>query len=86
MSRRSRSRHYPLSEDQILKKLDRDRGNGIDSDLRRKIAALVLANCRGWSAEKVANHFAWPIEDVKRWIDAGKFQRAPKPDEKEKPN
>jgi len=62
-----------LSEDQILKKLDRDRGNGIDSDLRRKIAGLVLLRCRGWSAEKVADHFGWSIEDVTRWLDASKF-------------
>jgi hypothetical protein len=41
-------------------------------DLRRKIAALVLAYGRSWSATRIARYFGWPRADVERWIESGK--------------
>jgi len=44
--------------------------------VKRRIAAIVLAYSRGWSAERVARYFGWELEDVERWIEIGKFRRA----------
>lgn len=41
-------------------------------DLKRRIAATVLAYERGWTPAEIAELFHWPAEDVARWFDAGK--------------
>jgi hypothetical protein len=45
------------------------------SELKRRIAALVLSHERGWSAEKIAHQFGWKIDDVEGWLVAGKGLR-----------
>jgi hypothetical protein len=62
----------------IIKKLDRKSGPGpfIDLEVKRRIAAIVLAYSRGWSSARVADYFEWPREDVARWLETGKFHHA----------
>jgi hypothetical protein len=61
----------------IIKKIDR---GAHDAELRRRIAALVLAYKRAWSADQIADHFNWPSDEVAKWLEAGKFGRAFGPD------
>jgi hypothetical protein len=63
--------------DRIVKKIDR---GAQDNELKYRIAALVLAYKRAWSAEQIADHFQWSVDDVARWLEAGKFGRAFGPD------
>jgi DNA-directed RNA polymerase specialized sigma subunit len=57
----------------IIKKIDR---GAHDAELKHRIAALVLAYKRAWSAEQIADHFNWPPDEVAKWLEAGKFGRA----------
>lgn len=57
----------------IIRKIDR---GAQDAELRHRVAALVLAYKRAWSAQQIADHFNWSAEDVAKWLDAGKFGRA----------
>jgi hypothetical protein len=70
------SNRFPLKK--IIEKLDRKRGPGavVDIEIKRRIAAIVLAYSRGWSADRVARYFGWPPDDVERWIETGKFRQA----------
>jgi hypothetical protein len=61
----------------VIKKIDRD---AQDAELRHRIAALVLAYKRAWSAQQIADHFNWAPDDVAKWLEAGKFGRAFGPD------
>jgi DNA-directed RNA polymerase specialized sigma24 family protein len=72
----TRSNRFPLKK--IIERLDRKRGSGavVDLEVKRRIAAIVLAYSRGWSAERVARYFGWPTEEVERWIETGKFRPA----------
>jgi hypothetical protein len=40
--------------------------------LKRRIAATIIAHERGWSPQRLATHFGWSIDDTVRWLDAGK--------------
>ena len=62
----------------IINKIDRGAN---DAELRHRIAALVLAYKRAWSAQQIAEHFNWPTDDVAKWLEAGKFGRAFGPDD-----
>ena len=62
----------------IINKIDRGAN---DAELRHRIAALVLAYKRAWSAQQIAEHFHWPPDDVAKWLEAGKFGRAFGPDD-----
>jgi len=42
------------------------------TDLKRRVAATILAYERGWTPARIATFFQWPAEDVERWFDAGK--------------
>lgn len=79
----SRSNRFPLKK--IIEKLDRKSGPGTVADLevKRRIAAIVLAYSRGWSADRIARYFGWPPEDVERWIEMGKFHQAPSSEKNE---
>jgi hypothetical protein len=74
--RGSGSSRFPLKK--IIQKLDRKSGPGafIDLEVKRRVAAIVLAYSRGWSSDRVADYFEWPREDVARWLEIGKFNHA----------
>jgi len=42
------------------------------TDLKRRIAATILAYERGWAPAQIARFFQWPTEDVEKWMEAGK--------------
>lgn len=42
------------------------------TDVKRRIAATILAYERGWAPAQIARFFQWPTEDVKKWLEAGK--------------
>lgn len=75
----SPSRHFSL--DKILERIDRSGGS--DKEVKHRIAAMVLAYSRNWSPARIAKFFDWPEDEVTKWLEAGKFQRAigPKKDE-----
>jgi DNA-directed RNA polymerase specialized sigma24 family protein len=66
------SNRFPLK--QIIKKLGRKSGPGrvVDMEVKRRIAALVLAYSRGWSADRVSRYFGWPPDEVASWLEMGK--------------
>jgi hypothetical protein len=66
---------FPLRK--IIKKLGRKSGPGpvVDLEVKRRIAAIVLAYTRGWSSERVAQYFGWPPDEVEQWLETGKFRR-----------
>ena len=68
----------PRRLNRIIKKIDR---HAHDAELRHRVAALVLAYKRAWSAQQIADHFNWPPDDVAKWLEAGKFGRAFGPDQ-----
>jgi hypothetical protein len=51
---------------------DNSRPTARTADLKRRIAATILAYERGWTPAKIASFFEWPIGDVERWFEAGK--------------
>jgi hypothetical protein len=57
----------------IIRKIDR---SAQDAELKHRIAVLVLAYRRAWSAKQIADHFNWAPDDVDKWLEAGKFGRA----------
>lgn len=69
----------------LIQKLDRRSGPGgfVDIQVKRRVAAVVLAYSRGWSADQVAQYFGWPPEDVERWIEMGKFHQVLSPETNE---
>jgi len=71
------ARDLAIKNRKPLPGLDRSSGPGgvPDIEVKRRVAALVLAYSRGWSADRVAEHFGWPLEDVTRWIELGKFRQ-----------
>jgi hypothetical protein len=72
----SGSTRFPLKK--LIEKIDHKSGAGAvaDIEVKRRVAAIVLAYSRCWSAERVARYFGWELEDVTRWIEIGKFRRA----------
>jgi hypothetical protein len=66
-------RHSSRRLNRVIKKIDR---GAEDAELRYRIAALVLAYKRAWSAQQIADHFKWAADDVAKWLEAGKFGRA----------
>jgi hypothetical protein len=70
-------RHSSRRLNRIIKKIDR---GAQDAELKHRIAALVLAYKRAWSAQQIATHFHWRTADVAKWLEAGKFGRAFGPD------
>jgi len=40
-------------------------------ELTRRIAATIFAYQRNWTAAQIATHFAWELDDVRRWMEAG---------------
>lgn len=53
-------------------KRENSRRTARTTDLKRRIAATILAYERGWAPAEIARFFHWPVEDVERWFDAGK--------------
>lgn len=41
-------------------------------DLKRRVAATILAYERGWDPVRIADHFGWSRDDTARWVTAGK--------------
>ena len=62
-----------LQQADMRARLKRDRPRRVESrDLKRRVAATVLAFHRGWAPAEIARLFGWPVEDVARWLEAGK--------------
>jgi hypothetical protein len=73
-------RHSSRRLNRIIKKIDRGAQDVELKPLKHRIAALVLAYKRAWSAQQIADHFNWLPDDVAKWLEAGKFGRAFGPD------